>query len=423
MTRKVNTKRRLANLTLFVITLGISLVLAEIVLRAMNPAKEPVSEESFYRHDPLLGWWKIPGQRGWILHDEFQVLEEVNSKGIRGPEYPFEKPANECRILILGDSFSEGYTVSFEKLFSERLKDNLESRGDGRSYQVINAGTRAYSTDQELLFFESEGKKYSPDVVVLMFCENDVWFNMQLKYLHYHKPLFRLKDGGVELTNVPVPRPDISWTLGGNKKVGLYDWLTSKSNIYASVIRLLERTSWFGPQQEIRMAERIWCRQLETLQEELRYGVPLPDEFRVWQRKRSPSMQCAWELTEALLRRLCDRVKESGGELIVFHIPTRENIYPFYWDVAKSFYGITEPDWDVGKVAKDLAAVCRRQSIRFISPTEDFKEDAAKLEESGLRLYNVYEAHWNENGHELVGRILSEYVQENLLDGNDGDGA
>ncbi len=408
----------MANLALFVFTLGVSLVLAEMVLRVMHPAKEPVSEESFYRHDPRLGWWKIPSQKGWIFHDEFEVFEEINSQGIRGPEYAFEKPVNEFRILILGDSFSEGYTVGFEKLFSERLKDSLNRRRDGRSYQVINAGTRAYSTDQELLFFESEGKKYSPNLVVLMFCENDVWYNTQLKYLHYYKPLFRLKDGELRLTNVPVPQPDISWTLGGRRKVRFYDWLGSESYIYAFIVRQLERTSLFRrPMESVGMAERLWDRQLDTLQDELRYGVPLPDEFRVWQKKRPPQMQYAWDITEALLVRLCGQVGESGGQLIVFHIPTRENIYPFYWDVAKSYYGITDAECDVEKVAKDLAVICERQSIPLISPTETFKEKATELSEEGARLYNVYEAHWDENGHELVGQILSEYIQENFLVG------
>ena len=255
-------------------------------------------------------------------------------------------------------------------------------------------------------------------LVVLMFCENDVWYNTQLKYLHYYKPLFRLKDGELRLTNVPVPQPDISWTLGGKHKVRFYDWLTSKSHIYAFLTRLLERTSWFSPQQQnVGMAGRIWSRQLDTLQDELRYGVPIPDEFRVWQNKRPPQMQYAWDVTEALLVRLCDQVEKSGGQLIVFHIPTRENIYPFYWDVAKSYYGITDAEWDVEKVAKDLAVVCGRQSIRFMSPTDTFKEKAAELAEGGPRLYNVYEAHWNENGHELVGQILSEYIQENFLVG------
>jgi len=416
--RAGKTSQGLANLALFVLALAMSLVVAEIVLDVTHPAKEPVSEESFYRHDARLGWWKIAGQKGWIFHDEFEVFEEVNSKGIRGPEYPYEKPSNEFRILILGDSFSEGYTVAFEKLFSERLKDSLNRRRDGRSYQVINAGTRAYSTDQELLLFEAEGKKYNSDLVVLMFCENDVWYNTQLKYLHYYKPLFRLEDGELRLTNVPVHRPDISWTLGGKRKVRFYDWLASKSCIYAFLTRLLERTSWFSPPpKNVGMAERIWNRQLYALQDELRYGVPIPDEFRVWQKKRPPQMQYAWDVTEALLGRLCDRVQESGGQLIVFHIPTRENIYPFYWDVAKSYYGITDAEWDVEKVAKDLTAVCGRQSMHLVNPTETFKEKAAELAESDVRLYNVYEAHWNENGHELVGQVLSEYIQENFLVG------
>lgn len=38
----------------------------------------------------------------------------MNSKGIRGPEYPYEKPPEEFRILFLGDSYAEGYAVEFE---------------------------------------------------------------------------------------------------------------------------------------------------------------------------------------------------------------------------------------------------------------------------------------------------------------------
>jgi len=408
----------LANLALFVFTLGVSLVLAEIVLHVTHPAKEPVSEECFYEHDSLLGWRKVPGQKGWRYHKEFEVFEEINSKGIRGPEYPYEKPANEFRILVLGDSFAEGYTVSFEKLFSERLNESLNRRRDGRSYQVINTGTMAYSTVQELLFFESEGREYSPDLVVLMFCENDVWDNTQLKHMHYYKPLFRLKDGELRLTNVPVPQPDIPWMLGGRNKVRLYDWLARKSYIYAFLTRLLERTSWFGPpRRNIGMAERIWNRQLETLQDELRYGVPIPHEFRVWRKNRLPQMQYAWDLTEALLVRLRDRVEEVGGMLIVFHIRARESIHRFYWDVAKSYYGLSDAEWDVENAAKELAVICGRQSIRFVNPADTFEEKAAELAESDVRLYNVHEAHWNENGHELVGQILSEYIQENFLVG------
>lgn len=130
----------------------------------------------------------------------------MNSTGIRGPEYAYEKGAHEYRIVILGDSFAEGYTVEFENLFSEVLKRRL-NRDHGRSIQVINAGTGGYSTDQEWLWFMTEGVKYKPNLTVLLFLANDVLLNTVDRYWRGYKPLFRLNGNRLELTTVPLPSP------------------------------------------------------------------------------------------------------------------------------------------------------------------------------------------------------------------------
>lgn len=163
----------------------------------------------FMEYDPLLGWRKIPNITGKHVTPEYSILESMNSRGIRGPEYPYEKRDNEYRILVLGDSFAEGYTVEFHELFSEVLKYRLNSNKTERYYEVINIGAGGYSTDQEFLLFQTEGKKYTPDLTILMFYDNDIWFNNQAKYWRGYKPLFQFNDDGtIRLTNVPVPKPD-----------------------------------------------------------------------------------------------------------------------------------------------------------------------------------------------------------------------
>ncbi len=57
-----------------------------------------------------------------------------------------------------GDSFTQGNMVPFRELSSEVLKARLNDAGPG-TYEGINAGTSGYSTDQELVFFHSEGKR------------------------------------------------------------------------------------------------------------------------------------------------------------------------------------------------------------------------------------------------------------------------
>ena len=57
-----------------------------------------------------------------------------------------------------GDSFTQGDMVPFKELSSEVLKARLNDAGPG-THEVINAGTSGYSTDQELVIFQSEEKR------------------------------------------------------------------------------------------------------------------------------------------------------------------------------------------------------------------------------------------------------------------------
>src|SRR6185503_75564 len=158
------------------------------------------------RYDPVVGWSKAPHLTGVYAPGEKRI-EVLNSRGLRGREYPYEKPANEYRVLVLGDSFAEGRLVGFHDTTFEVLERRLREAGGGPRYEVIGAGTGGYSTDQAFLWFDEEGRRYSPDLVVLMFYENDVWYNAQPVSSRGNKPLFELRGDHLVLTRVPVPKP------------------------------------------------------------------------------------------------------------------------------------------------------------------------------------------------------------------------
>src|SRR5204863_3610831 len=74
--------------------------------------------------------------------------------------------------------------------------------------EVLNAGTAAWSTDQEYLYYRDEGVNYAPGVVLVFFYYNDILSNTIANYFGSHKPLLaRAADGRMVLTNDPVPRP------------------------------------------------------------------------------------------------------------------------------------------------------------------------------------------------------------------------
>lgn len=102
-------------------------------------------------------------------HYEWQSISvDINSRGLRGPETTYEKPAGTYRILNLGDSVVMGWGVRFEDTYGQRLQSllNKDNTGD-LSFEVINAGVPGWSLENALAYLEAEGMKYEPDLVIL----------------------------------------------------------------------------------------------------------------------------------------------------------------------------------------------------------------------------------------------------------------
>ena len=152
-------------LALFGVTILVALGGLEIAARAYARFAK---QDRVLIHDPLLGWKPVAGARKWYTSEEAPYLIEINSKGLRDHEYPYEKPAGVFRILFLGDSFVFGSGgVESGRRFTELLESSTPR------LEVVNAGVPGYSPDQEFLFLQSEGHRYQPDLVVVGLFMND----------------------------------------------------------------------------------------------------------------------------------------------------------------------------------------------------------------------------------------------------------
>jgi len=96
----------------------------------------------------------------------------TNELGLRDDPVPL--PADgELRILVLGDSVTVGWGVHAEDRFSERLEKMLSDRLE-RPVHVINSGVSGYNTEQELIFLRRHIDTMRPDLVIVVYVENDV---------------------------------------------------------------------------------------------------------------------------------------------------------------------------------------------------------------------------------------------------------
>ncbi len=159
--------------TLFAFTI-IVLVLTELGLRILNPWGIEFFHIMPYHmqgmlDDPQLGYVHPKS----ISYSLGSIRVKLNSQGLRDEEIPFIKPYGEKRILMLGDSVTFGWGVDQGKTVSDNLELLLKEK-TGEDWRAINAGVNGYNSEQEAIYFRTTGSLYNPDIVILIFVNNDV---------------------------------------------------------------------------------------------------------------------------------------------------------------------------------------------------------------------------------------------------------
>lgn len=99
---------------------------------------------------------------------------QINRRGFRDENHRVNKPNDETRILVIGDSYTAALYLPLENRYTNMVEDGLNKTGKQKKIEVINAGVPAWGTDQHYLYLLNEGLKLQPDYVFVLVCPNDV---------------------------------------------------------------------------------------------------------------------------------------------------------------------------------------------------------------------------------------------------------
>ena len=167
--------RRLARPVVTVCATMLALLAAEAFIRIIGlaPDIKPIQLSSYdciYKRsmNPVLGF-ELKANCRSDNPDFIETYERTNSHGQRDRERTLQKPDGVRRVLLLGDSVVEGYGLRE----SETISRQLEALYSDSSTEVLNFGVSAYCTLAEVELLEVKGLRFDPDVVVLVFVEND----------------------------------------------------------------------------------------------------------------------------------------------------------------------------------------------------------------------------------------------------------
>jgi len=400
--------RSLASGLLLLGSLLFSVGLAECGLRLYHygSLRGLSGEHSLRGPHETRGWALEPNASSFQRTRDYGILVRTNALGMRDREHADLPAPGSFRILVLGDSFMEAYSVSLEQSLPYRLQERLASRG----VEVLNLGVGGYGTAQELLILEEDGLRYRPDLVVLAFyLGNDVQNNSRAieaallgedAHTTFARPYARALSLDAELEWTPPDRARMAPHIErwNERKRSSLDALR-RALQPAMVVNLLERATgsmW------------SWFTSRDRYDPELVFGWPFlrdvahPKTARLW--------EDAWLATRRLLLEMDRVAREAEARLALLLVPADFQVDPRAFAAVEA--ANPELVFDLLRINRELEAFCAQAGIPLLDPTPALAREQA----AGRPVYYAIEDHhWNAAGHALAAELLAEFLDERGL--------
>jgi lysophospholipase L1-like esterase len=167
---KKGSRREFLFATLLVaVSLLVTAAFLELALRLLGyrGAPESIIGNMMIVDDPVLNWRFIPNSR----FQQGKIVNQYNSMGFRGEDHPIARRPGVTRIVVIGDSVTEGYGVEWHEAFGPAVQARL-----GSAYEVVSLGMGGLNAPQVVHILEKAGLQFAPDYVVVNFVLNDCDF-------------------------------------------------------------------------------------------------------------------------------------------------------------------------------------------------------------------------------------------------------
>lgn len=358
-------------LILVVSSIMVFLLLAELTVRLSEPRE--IMRYFFMTNDELLDHRFVPHGRGFFKTTEFRTEYVINSLGLRDREFSVNKPDSVVRILMLGDSFTEGNGVNSNQTFSKRLEKMLNTAGLPFGCEVINAGVGSYSPLPEYLYLKNFGLQLQPDIVILNFDLSDVYDDIQ------YTARAKFDDRGVPIGITPQ-RETVSSSWIVRRLVGIKNFFKEHTQLY-NFIRIRLDMYLNTPANE------------NVLNGDFRY-----DKYALLKEDGHSRGPEEWTLSEKYLFMIRDTLRAHGIEFLVCVYPYGLQVSPREWIAGRAYWSFKQDTVYSMKPQEFLQGLCEAHGINVINLCSDFRERSKQI----YPLYYDYNGHWKPEGHEVA---------------------
>ncbi len=370
---------------------GIALV--EIVLR-LKPAPEG---RSYMVADPVLHHRLRPSTTRVVLGAPFST----NTLGLRGDEIAIPKPPGTFRIIMLGDSFTEGRGLTLDQTVSRQVEKLLAGRACPR-HEVINAGVTSYSPLIEYVQLKTLGLRLEPDLVVLGFDMTDVYDDF------IRTQSARLGPDGLPLAVPSDRRADTAVIMPPLPKPPALRFLDP-------VERVANRLAVYQALRKAPLGQKLFGRlkltpeRLEAsgLLGDLRY-----DPMAITRDIESPELDAAWALTSRYLVGIRKLAQDRGIPFALVVYPHAHQVGATESLVGRRSFGLGPGLFTSERPFRILETLGRREGFPVINLLPLFREREA----SRGALFWDHDIHHNPQGAAVFAEgIVAGLVEHGLL--------
>jgi len=337
----------------------------------------------------LLHDYRQPCETFYWLPDpdgEFHNRIQLDNFGLQDTTLTLARPDGVYRVLVVGDSFAQGWQVPLEQGFPYLVEQEL-SRASGRQVEVINLSVDAYGTDRELLLYSLLGWRFQPDLVLLaIYTGNDVQDNeIDLETLRYgyrlERAFFTLENGALQLHNSPV--------FGSrDEDAPAYQWLLSMQAAQGPI-----------PPNNLPAAPRVVSQNPYVIEYPVELGLYLPEDEH-WSK--------AWSLTRALIAQFRDLAQAENSRFAAVIIPDRRAVHTEDWDVTVQQYPFLH---GIDPVAPEMRMDSLLADLDILHLNLTWNLRAWVTQNPGGRLYYGGDGHFNASGHSVTAQRLSLWLR------------
>jgi hypothetical protein len=410
--------RRLVKLSFFalLIILG-SLTLTVLYLLSKQlygrERAEPRADyDSIVRYDPAReGGHLVQNFNELVIGETIDkpVRFITNSKGFRNDkEFDYRPSEGVFRILLLGDSYVDGFRTDQEETIASQLERYLNSRlpkGRFEKSEVLSAGNN--NPARHWYYYQEHGRKYHPHLVLM-----GITLANDLTWHSYKAGVVPALDG--------KGRPFLQLRHSDDRSARSRIDLFLPSDAY-------DQMNWFDTfhLRELEIRARYYLAKKSDL---FVYHVP-PWETPAGSTPRHayaagvntalglfylPSMPEISEMfsdLEEVLWGFNEQVKEDHHTFAAVLFPIRTQVSSRDWSLLRRSLALREDRFDLAHPNNWLKQYCVQKKIPCLDPIALFQLYGEKE-----YLYMPRgESHFNARGQEIAGATIGQYVLQNFL--------